>query len=332
MTGAAPFIGFHAAAEQFPPADLVEFAVAAEAAGFDGLSISDHFHPWQDNQGHAGHAWMTLAAIGQRTRRLLLGTGVTCPIYRIHPAQVAHAFATLGVLYPGRVFLGVGTGEALNEVAAGGGWGPYRERAQRLAEAIRLIRRLWTEDWVDFHGQYYHVRGAKLYDRPAESIPIYVAASGVQSAGLAGREGDGWVTDHGTLRRGEAQKQAFVEAARAAGKDPDTMPRIVELWAVVGGRDEALAAARLWQFILAFPGIVDVADPREVQRVAQERVTLERVVDTWVVCPEPDDHVSAIHELAAAGASHIFLHSPQQDQRRVIEFYGRAVLPTVRGS
>ncbi|OGO50908.1 MAG: hypothetical protein A2148_02080, partial [Chloroflexi bacterium RBG_16_68_14] len=251
-------------------------------------------------------------------------------IFRYHPAEVAHAFASLGVLYPGRVFLGVGTGEALNEVPFAG-WGRYRERAGRLVEAIRIIRRLWTGDWVDFDGRYYQVRGARLYDRPAQAIPIYVAASGVGSARIAGREGDGWVTDHGTLRRGEAQKQAFVEAARAAGKNPDAMPRITELWAVVGDREEALAAARLWQFILAFPGIVDVADPREVQRQAEERVTPEQVADTWVVSTDAADHVAAVRELAAAGATHIFLHSPQADQRRVIDFYGRHVLPAVRG-
>jgi coenzyme F420-dependent glucose-6-phosphate dehydrogenase len=110
-----PFVGYHCGSEQFAPAELVELAVAAERAGFQGVTVSDHFHPWQDNQGHAGHAWVVLAAIGARTERLLLGSGVTCPTYRVHPAQVAHAFATLGVLYPGRVFLGVGTGEAVNE-------------------------------------------------------------------------------------------------------------------------------------------------------------------------------------------------------------------------
>ncbi len=325
----APFVGYHCAAEQFSPAELVEFAVAAEAAGFQGVTVADHLHPWQDNQGHAGHAWMMLAAIAARTERLIVGTGITCPIYRYHPVEVAHAFASLGVLFPGRVFLGVGTGEAVNEAPAGG-WGPYRERAERMVEAVRLIRKLWTGEWVDFDGQYYQVRGAKLYDTPPAPVPIYIAASGVKSVRIAAREGDGWITDHGTLRRAVAQRVAYAEEARAAGKDPDALPRITELWAVVGERDEALAAARYWQFLPVFPDVVNLADPRAVQRKAEELSSPERVVADWVVSRDPDVHIAAVRELAGAGATHIFLHSPQPDQRRVIEFYRRHVLPALR--
>ena len=321
-----PFVGYHCGSEQFAPAELVELAVAAERAGFQGVTVSDHFHPWQDNQGHAGHAWMTLAAIGARTQRLLMGTGVTCPTYRVHPAQVAHAFATLGVLYPGRVFLGVGTGEAVNE-APFASWGRYSERAARLTEAIELIRKLWSGEWVDVDGRYYQARGAKLYDVPSTPVPIYIAASGVQSCRIAGAHGDGWITDHNTIRRGDAQKQAFTEAAQAAGKAPDEMPKIAELWAFVGEREDAIAAARKWLFLLAFNEVVDIADPREVQRVAEARVSPEQVADTWVVSRDPDSHIAAIGELAAAGATHIFLHSPQPDQRAAIEFYGKHVLP-----
>lgn len=329
MTARAPFIGYHAGHEQFAPGEVVEQAVAAEQARFDGFSVSDHFHPWQENQGHAGHAWITLAAAGARTERLLLGTAVTCPTYRYHPLEVAHAFASLAVLYPGRVFLSVGTGEALNEAVVGA-WGPYRERAERLVEAIRLIRRLWTEDWVDFDGQYYQVRGAKLFDRPASPPPIYVAASGPRSARIAGREADGWLTDPRTARTRPDVAQAFLEAARAAGKDVEAMPRIVELWMVVGTREEALAAAPLWQFLPIFNDVVDVPDPRQVQRLAQERSSPERTIDGWLVSPDPDDHVSAVRELVERGATHIFVHSPQQDWRKVIEFYGRHVLPAAR--
>ena len=325
----APFVGYHCGAEQFSPADLVEFAVAAEQAGFQGVTVADHLHPWQDNQGHAGHAWMMLAAIAARTEQLVLGTGITCPIYRYHPLEVAHAFASLGVLFPGRIFLGVGTGEAVNE-APGGGWGPFRERAARLVEAVRLIRELWAGGWVDFDGRYYRVRGAKLYDVPSVPVPIYVAASGVKSVRIAAREGDGWITDHGTLRRAIAQKQAYEQEARAAGKDPDALPRITELWAVVGDRDEALEAARKWQFLPVFPEVVNLPDPRAVQRRAEELSSPERVVADWVVSPDPAVHVAAVRDLAAAGATHVFLHSPQEDQRRVIEFYGRHVLPALR--
>ena len=321
-------IGYHAGSEQFAPGDLVAQAVAAEQAGFETFSASDHLHPWQDNQGHAGHAWMTLAAAGQRTERMLLGTSVTCPIYRYHPVEVAHAFATLGVLCPGRVFLGLGTGEALNEQPYAA-WGPYRERAERLVEAIRLIRRLWSEDWVDFEGRYYQARGVRLYDKPSAPVPIYVAASGPKSGRIAGAEGDGWISDRHTFLRDAATRQAFEEGARAAGRDPNAMPRIVELYAVAGEREEALDAAEFWRFLPVFGDVVNVADPRAVQRIA-EKAPLERVIASWVVSSDPGDHISAISELIDRGATHVLLHSPQQDQSRLIDFYARNVLPVLQ--
>jgi TAT-translocated FGD2 family F420-dependent dehydrogenase len=324
-----PFLGYHCAAEQFAPSELVDLAVAAEEAGFQGVTVSDHLHPWQDNQGHAGHAWMMLAAIAARTQRLVLGTGITCPIYRYHPLEVAHAFATLGVLFPGRVFIGVGTGEAVNE-APSGGWGPYRERSARLVEAIHLIRALWTGEVVDFDGRYFPVRGARLYDVPNSPVPIYVAASGVKSVRIAAREGDGWITDHGTLRRAVAQKDGFEQEARAAGKDPRALPRITELWAVAGEREEALAAARRWLFLPVFPDVVDLPNPIAVQEHAEALSSPERVIADWTVSPDPGAHIAAVRELATAGATHIFLHSPQEDQRAVIDFYRRDVLPALR--
>jgi F420-dependent hydroxymycolic acid dehydrogenase len=323
-------IGIQLAAEQFTPAEIVELGVAAEAGGFDALSISDHFHPWQANQGHAVHAWMALAAIGQRTNRLLLGTGVTCPTYRVHPSQVAHAFATLGSLYPGRVVLGLGTGEALNEQSATGQWGPYRERAARLVEAIGLIRRLWSGEWIDFDGEYFTVRNARIFDLPSEPVPIYVAASGEKSAAIAGRESDGWITDPYTARKRDDVCSAFEQGARDAGKDPSKLARVVELWCVAGAREEALAAAPLWQFLPIFNDVVNVADPREVQRISMEKSSPERAVNGWLVSPDPADHVQGIEDLVARGATHIFIHTPQPDQRKVIDFYAKGVLPALR--
>jgi len=325
-----PLIGYVASHEQFAPSNLIEYAIAAEKAGFDALWASDHFHPWQDNQGHAAHAWITLAATGQRTERLLLGTGITCPIYRYNPAEVAHAFASLGVLYPDRIFLGVGTGEALNEVAAGGGWGPYRERAERLAEAITLIRRLWTEDWVSFQGRYYRLEGAKLYDKPPRPVPIYVAGAGPKSARLAGQYGDGWITDVPTLTCRKDVVQSFEEGARAAGKDPSAMPRLVEPFVIVGGREEALEGARLWLFHAIGQQVLDMSDPRQIQRYAEENSTPELEMEQWVISADPRAHLDAIKRLVDAGATHVFVHSTQRDQRRFIDFYGREVLPALR--
>jgi len=325
-----PVVGYVASHEQFAPSDLIEYAIAAEKAGFDALWVSDHFHPWQDNQGHAAHAWITLAAMGQRTQRLLLGTGITCPIYRYNPAEVAHAFASLAVLYPGRVFLGVGTGEALNEVAAGGGWGPYRERAERLAEAVTLIRRLWTEDWVSFEGRYYRLENAKLYDKPARPVPIYVAGAGPRSARLAGQYGDGWITDVPTLTGREDVVQAFEEGARAAGKDPTAMPRLVEPFVIVGGREEALEGARLWLFHAIGQQVLDMSDPRRIQHYAEENSSAEREMEQWLISGDPQAHLDAIKRLVDAGATHVFVHSAQWDQHRFIDFYGREVLPALR--
>ena len=321
-----PTIGFCLPHEQFPAPALIEHGVAAVAAGFQALWTSDHFHPWQHNQGHAGHAWITLAALGQRTERVPLGTGVTCPTYRYRPAEVAHAFASLGVLYPGRVYLGVGTGEALNELPAGGGWGPYRERAERMVEAITLIRRLWSGEWVTHHGRYYHVDNARLYDVPPEPVPIYIAASGPRSMRLAGTHGDGLITDPDSALD-PAKRDAFRDGARAAGKDPDAMPVLVEHYVVVGRRAEADEGARLWRFGPTAGDLLDEPDPREIQRRAEASTSLEDVHGRWTVSEDPETHIQAILRLLDGGVSHVFVHAPQQDQGRVIDFYARHVLP-----
>jgi TAT-translocated FGD2 family F420-dependent dehydrogenase len=325
-------IGYVAALEQFSAPDVVEFGALAEAAGFDALWVSDHFHPWQDNQGHAGHAWLTLAALGQRTRRIVLGTGVTCPTYRYNPAIVAQAFASLGVLCPGRIFLGTGTGEAINEVPTGGGWGPYKERAARLREAIALIERLWTEEWVTFRGDYYTVDQARIYDKPAVRVPLYVAASGPRTARLAGELSDGLISVGGALNLPLDQiMAAFDEGARASGKDPSALPRLCEFYVVVGSDEEALPGCELWQFGAALEeGFIDNPDPRDIERRARQKVDLREVVRRWTVSLDAGVHVRALQALGERGFTHIFVHSPQADQRRFIEFYGSQVLPALR--
>jgi TAT-translocated FGD2 family F420-dependent dehydrogenase len=323
--------GYVASHEQFPVPLLLETTVLAEQAGFDAMWASDHFHPWQDNQGHAGHAWVTLAALTQRTRSLVLGTGVTCPTFRNNPANVAHAFASLGVLAPGRIFLGVGTGEALNEVPTGGGWGRYAERAARMIEAIAIIRGLWTGDWVSYQGKYYKIEQARLFDLPAQPVPIYIAAGGPKSGYVAGQHGDGLVTVGGVFgEQGQKVLAEFENGARAAGKDPAGMAKVVEIFAVVGDEQTALPGARLWQFCGAIEGLFEVADPREIRRIAEERTTPQAVLESWIVSPDPDVHVAALTALARQGFTHVFVHAPQEDQHRFIEVYGTAVLPAVR--
>lgn len=321
-------LGFCLPHEQFRASDLIDYGVLAEAAGFEALWTSDHFHPWQHNQGHAGHAWITLAALGQRTTRVLLGTGVTCPTYRYRPADVAQAFASLAVLAPGRVYLGLGTGEALNELASGGGWGPYRERADRLVEAVEIIRRLWAGEWLTYRGRYFQTESAHLYDLPDTPVPIYIAAGGPKSMRLAGRYGDGLITVP-SISRDRALIGAYEAGAHEVGHDPATMPRLVEHYVVVGDEAEARAAADLWRFTVGSWQFLHIADPRAIQQQAEATTELHEVHRRWTVSEDPAVHLRAIHHLEASGATHIFIHAPQQNQPRVIDFYRRQVLPKV---
>jgi TAT-translocated FGD2 family F420-dependent dehydrogenase len=319
-------LGFMLAHEQFPVPELIELGARAEEAGFELLATSDHFQPWQANEGHCGDAWVTLGALGQRTRRAWMGPTVTCPTLRYRPAVVAEAFASLSQLYPGRVFLGLGSGEALNEQAATGEWPGWRERWERLIEAVGLIRELWTGDDVHHRGRHYVVDG-RLYDPPAGRIPILLAANGPKAMRLAGEHGDGLITDPDTWK---AHKAEWQEGARRAGKDPGAMPVLVETWVVVGGQPEAEQAARLWNFIpRAFKGFERVPSPPEIERRARTEIPLERVYADWVVSEDPAAHVRALRELLASGATIVNVHSGQADQRRVIDFYGREVLPSM---
>ncbi|MBC8162854.1 MAG: TIGR03557 family F420-dependent LLM class oxidoreductase [Roseiflexaceae bacterium] len=324
-------IGF-ALSEQFPAPELLEYGVAAERAGFNRIWAADHFHPWMDNQGHSTQSWLMLAALGQRTERLTIGTGVTCPTYRYSPQIVAQSFATLGLMYPGRVFLGLGTGEALNEQAVTGEWGEYQERHDRLVEAIALIRKLWTGEWVTHQGQFYQVQQAKMYDLPTQPVPIYIAASGEQSMRMAGQYGDGLVTDEKSLLMPE-MRAAFEDGAREAGKDPQRMPILVEHFCVVGGQAEATEAAKYWRFIpKAWDEFVTYPDPREIQRTAEQTISDDEVTKNWVVSEDGQEHAQGIQKLIDAGATQVFIHSGQLDQHRVIEFFGREVLPQLVGA
>ena len=324
-------VGFVLSHEQFPVTQLIDYGVSAERAGFDAIWTSDHFQPWQDNEGHAGFAWVTLAALGQKMTRIPLGTGVTCPTYRYHPSIVAEAFASLGLLYPGRVFLGVGSGEALNEVAAGGGWGDYKERSGRLIEAVELIKQLWTGQLVTFKGDYYQVENARLYDVPEQPIPIYIAATGPKSMRLAGQYGDGLITDPERAMKPEL-KAAFEEGARAAGKDPAQMPIIVESFVTVGTEAEARKYAPLWQFLPnAWSKYFSDPDPRSIQKRAEADVPIEDLLKMWTVGQDAQTHIKKLQELIDSGLKHVFIHSAQPDQRAVIDFYGKEVLPHIKG-
>jgi F420-dependent hydroxymycolic acid dehydrogenase len=323
-------IGFVLSHEQFTAPRLIEFGQLAEQAGFDMVWTSDHFLPWMDNQGHAGQAWVTLAALSQHIH-IPMGTGVTCPTYRYSPAIVAQVFASLGVFAPGKIFLGVGTGEAINEQGATGHWEEYEDRADRLVEAVELIRRLWSGEWVDHIGKHYNVSG-KIYDLPQQQIPVYMAASGPQSMEAAGQHGDGLITDAKSALDPE-MREAFNQGARQAGKNPEEMTIHAETFVFVGDKNSAEArhAAEMWRFIPnAWTEFVHNPDPRDIMRKSQAEIPLEKAMESWVAGADPETHIQAIQKLIDGGVTHIYIHSGQDDQERVIDFYGREVLPRVQ--
>jgi TAT-translocated FGD2 family F420-dependent dehydrogenase len=322
-------IAFTLSHEQFPAPELIKLGAAAERAGFDLVTTSDHFQPWQADELHAGLAWVTLGALGQQTEHIWMGTMVTCPTLRYQPAIVAEAFATLSQLYPGRIFLGLGSGEALNEQAATGKWPPWQERWDRLIEAVDIIRALWTGQLVQHKGTYYTVQG-KLYDAPPRPIPLLLAANGPKAMKLAGTHGDGLVTDPQTWKAYKGEWQA---AARSAGKDPAAIPVLVESFVVVGNEGDARMPAKLWNFLpKAFKGYHNIPDPAQIEKSAAAELPLSKVYGEWTVSTDPAAHAKAITDLLDSGVTIVNVHSGQADQQKVIEFYGREVLPKVRAS
>jgi TAT-translocated FGD2 family F420-dependent dehydrogenase len=320
-------VGFQLASEQFTVPELVEFGVAAERAGFDLLAFSDHLQPWQVNEGHSGQAWITMAAVGQRTKGIRMGTTVTCPTFRYNPAVVAEGFSSLSLLYPNRIFLGIGSGEALNEEAAVGAWPAWPERSERLVEASTIIRQLWQGQQIDHTGKYYKVN-ARLYDPPPSVIPILMAGNGPKAMRRCGQYADGLITDPKTWKEHKAE---FQKGAQEAGKSLTAMPVFVEQYVVVGGDKELKEAAELWRFgPKAWKPYFNIRDPKTIQQRANAEVPIEKVVEDWSVGTDPEVHVKALSELYASGVTEIHIHSGQQDQARVIDFYGKEVLPRLR--
>jgi F420-dependent hydroxymycolic acid dehydrogenase len=321
--------------EQFPTPELIEYGIAAEEAGFDGVWTSDHFQPWQANEAHSGSAWVMMAALSQRTSRITFGTGVTCPTFRYRPAIVAQVWATLSLLAPSRVFLGIGAGENLNEGAAGGGWGAYGERASRLIEAVNIIRSLWSGEHVNIKGKYWQVEG-RLYDPPRSQIPLYIAAGGPKSGRLAGLYGDGMITGAGLLKKNKDLRNAWEDGLQEAGKDRKSQALIVEHWAVVGdGEDEQVhAAANKWRFLpKAWElGYFDNISPEEIQARAEKEIPPEKTLEDWAISKNPDEHSKAIQELYDLGATHVVVHVATPNQKEVIDFFGTKVIPSLRKS
>jgi coenzyme F420-dependent glucose-6-phosphate dehydrogenase len=325
-------LGWKASAEQFGPRPLLDYAIEAENQGFDSVWVSDHYQPWRHTDGHAPFSMAWMAALGERTSRVQIGTSVLTPTFRYHPAVIAHAFATLGSLYPGRIALGVGTGESMNEVPVIGiEWPDQRERFRRLSEAVKLIKKLWTEDFVEWDGEFYKVKGATVYDKPEQPVPIYIGASGPAAAKLAGRLAEGFICTSGKgmeLYR-DTLLPAVREGAEAGGRDYGTIEKTIEVKVSYDtDRARALKDTSIWA-ALALPAEdkVDVHNPREMEERAKKVKDPER---RWLVSDDPEEHVEQIRPYLELGFTHLVFHAPGDDQSHFLKLYSSQVLPRLR--
>jgi coenzyme F420-dependent glucose-6-phosphate dehydrogenase len=332
-------LGYKASAEQFAPRELVEIAVAAEAHGFESVAVSDHFQPWRHTGGHAPFSLAWMAAVGERTSSIQIGTSVMTPTFRYNPAVLAQAFATLGCLYPGRIMIGVGTGEALNEVATGfrgagaQDWPEFKERYARLREAVSLMRELWTGDRVNFEGEYYSTHDASIYDRPEGGIPVYIAAGGPVVAGYAGRAGDGFICTSGKGMDLYTDKliPAVAAGAEKAGRDVAAIDHMIEIkLSYDTDPDLALENTRFWAPLsLSAEQKHDLTDPIEMEKAA-DALEIEQVAKRWIVGSDPDETTAKIGEYIDAGFNHLVFHAPGHDQRRFLESFERDLEPRLR--
>jgi len=314
--------GYWLSSEEHPPLDLVRNAVRAEEEEFELAMISDHFHPWSDRQGHSGFVWSVLGAIGASTERLRVGTGVTCPLIRTHPAIVAHAAATCGALMPGRFFLGLGTGENLNEHVFGDRWPAPDERLELLEEAIAVIRLLWQGGEQTHRGKHYTVDHARLYTLPDEPPPIAVAAAKPNAAELAGRLGDAFVST--------SPDAEILETYRSAGGDGPCYGQVRLCWAEA--KDEAKQTAfELWRHT-GLGGTVNQELPRPSDFGAiAESVTLEMATKELPCGPDPEPVVEQVREWEQAGFDHISFHQIGPDQEGFFRFWEQALRPRLTG-
>ncbi|HET8768488.1 MAG TPA: glucose-6-phosphate dehydrogenase (coenzyme-F420) [Pedococcus sp.] len=328
-------IGYKASAEQFAPRELLDYAVQAEQVGLDSVWISDHFQPWRHHGGHAPFSLAWLAALGERTERVQFGTSVMTPTFRYNPAVVAQAFGTLGSLYPGRVALGIGTGEALNEVVVGSvqEWPEFKERFARLRESVRLMRALWTGERVSFEGDYYSLTDATVYDRPEEPVPVYVAAGGPLVARYAGRSGDGFICTSG--KGAELYRDQLVpavdEGLEKSGRTREDIDRMIEVklsWDP--DRERAVANCRFWAALsLTAEQKHGTSDPLEMERLGDE-LSDEQVASRWIVSDDPEEVVEAVRPYVDLGFDHLVFHAPGDDQSRFLSTFAERVLPGLR--
>jgi coenzyme F420-dependent glucose-6-phosphate dehydrogenase len=326
-------IGYKASAEQFDATELLGYARLAEELGFDSIAVSDHFQPFRHTGGHAPAALPWMGALAATTSRARLGTSVSTPTMRFHPAVLAQAFATIANLAPGRVFVGVGTGEAINEVPATAmAWPGFSERLGRLEEAVDLMRQLWTDERVTFDGRWYKTARATVYDRPERPLPILVAAAGPRAARFAGRVGDGFITTSGKPAElyTDTLLPAVAEGMHKAGRAAEGYERLLEVKVSYAADVEtAIADCRYW---------APLALPAEAKQGVDDPIELERLADAegvhpesrFIVSADPDEVAERIGAYAELGFGHLIVHGPGADQAGFLRRFAADVMPRLR--
>jgi len=315
--------------EQFHPTEVVELSASAERAGFTGVMAADHFQPWVPQQGQAAFVWNVLTALGERTQGDL-GPGVTCPSFRFHPSIVAQASATLEAMYPGRFWLGLGSGEALNEHIVGGYWPEAPERLRRMWEAIEIIQKLFSGKDVKHSGAYFTLETTRLWTMPAAPPPIYIATSGPITAKRTGKTVDGIITPGATTDKIAGLLAKFDEGAREAGKDPSGMPKILQLHLSWAATDEEALHNAMTEWPnggMKFPK-QDVRSPFDFEQMAK-LVRAEDFDGRMLISSDPDAHRKEIQKFLDLGVNRVYLHNVGRNQQEWIDTFGRDVLPAL---
>jgi coenzyme F420-dependent glucose-6-phosphate dehydrogenase len=343
MTGNNVVVGYWASQEQYSMQDLLKFVFEAERGGLNTCLTSDHFHPWWHDNGYGNFTWIWMAAAAERTKNMQFITGVTAAVYRYNPAIIAQAFASLDVLYPGKIGLGIGTGEAMNEVPLGFDWPSASVRLARTTEAIQIINKLWdgarrdktrsnsnnNNGFVDFSGQYFKIRNAKLYTPPSsEKIPLYMAAVGEEATKTAAKYTDGLIT----VSKPDKSKEIFDifdKAAVEEGKDPCSLEKIAKpKISYSEDYDKALKSTEFWRASLLEDVFnLDISDPRELQQKAKDEVSDEELKQSTLIITSIEDCIKPLEEYFKAGYTRLYTHSTSPDEIKFIQDFCAKVLP-----
>jgi coenzyme F420-dependent glucose-6-phosphate dehydrogenase len=343
------FLGYWASQEQYPMQDLIKFVVEAERGGFTATMTSDHFHPWWHDNGYGNFTWVWLAAASERTKNMRFITGVTAPVYRYNPSIIAQAFASLDVLYPGRIALGLGTGEAMNEVSVGFDWPSAAVRLKRTTEAIQIIRQLWgnkeekrqagssgyghgnennTGGFVNFEGEYFKTKNARLYTPPSTNIPLYMAASGPDATQTAAKYTDGMIT----ISKPDKSRETFDTFDKAAleeGREPSRLQKIGKPKVSYSeDYDKAFRSSEFWRAgEIEDVFNTDINDPRDLQRKAKQEVSDDKMKESTLIATSMEDLFKPIEEYFKAGFTQVYLHSTSPNELEFVQEFCKKVLP-----